>query len=97
MWFFETDLGVFMAVTREGNLIVPVLEFDKIGEGGDFTKPFTYTLESQRYETLYGSSQIHVSRNKVPKAIKDYFREFYRSSEEKRAGVKQEVVGLVPA
>jgi hypothetical protein len=97
MWFFERDLGVFMAVTRERKLIVPVLEFDKIGEGGDFTGPFTYTLEFQKYEALYGSSQVKVSRNQVPATIKEFFRAFYRSGEEKQEGVKQEEVGLVPA
>jgi hypothetical protein len=97
MWFLETSLAVFMAVTRENKVIVPVLEFDKIGKDGNFNAPFTYSLEYMKYESLYGSSQVRVSRNKVPKVIKDYFREFYRSGEEKREGAKQEEVGLVPA
>ena len=92
LWFIDPDLGVFMAVTRERKVIVPVLEFDKIGEGGDFTGPFTYSLQYTRYEGLRGD--CHVSRNKVPKAIKDYFRAFYRSKEERRDGVKQEEVGI---
>ena len=97
MWFFEMDLCVFMAITRERKLIVPVLEFDKIGQDGDYTKQFTYSLESHRYESLSDSSPVRVSRNKVPTSIKDYFRAFYRSGEEKREGVKQEEIGLVPA
>jgi hypothetical protein len=95
VWFFEPDLGVFMALTRDRSLIVPVLEYDKIGQDGDFTGPFTYTLEVM--DRFTPRPQVHVSRNKVPAAVKDYFRAFYRSKEKKREGVKQEEVGLAPA
>jgi len=91
-WRVETSLGVFVPLTREGKFIVPVLEFDKIGKDGDFTKPYTYTLEYMDYR--YDPNLAMVSRNDVPESIKDYFREFCRSGEEKREGVKQEEVGV---
>jgi hypothetical protein len=31
---------------------VPVLEYEKIGEDGDFTKPLTYRLEAMEIEAL---------------------------------------------
>lgn len=93
-WYVDRDLGVFVPMTRERKLIVPVLEFSKIGEDGNFNKPFTHSLEYM--ESRHLGNLTRVSRNYVPKPIKDYFREFYRSKEKKREGVRQDEVGLAP-
>lgn len=95
MWFIVRGLNVFMAFTKERKIIVPILEFDKIGQDGDFTKPFTYSLQYMEADLI--SSEDRVSRNAVPTNIKDYFRAFYRSGEERRDGVEQKKIGLVSA
>jgi hypothetical protein len=92
-WRLEPSLGVFIAITREGKAIVPVLEFSKIGQDGNYNAPFTYTLEYVSTRHL-GRNEVPISRNQVPQTVKEYFRAFYRSREERREGVKQEEVGV---
>lgn len=93
-WFFDVDLGVFVVQTQVRGYIVPVLEFAEIGKDGDFTKPFTYSVEYFPTHTSLGTSTHRVSRNVVPPRVVSYFRSFYRSGQRKRPGVAQEDVGL---
>lgn len=56
-------------------IAVPVLEYDKIGEGGDFSKPLTYRLERMDITALT-HARLRWTR-KVPTAIKNVHREFW--------------------
>lgn len=54
---------------------VPVLDYDKIGENGDFTAPLTYTLEACTLGEIIGQSLNWTK--KVPLADKNRHREFW--------------------
>lgn len=60
---------------KEQKLAVPVLEYDKIGEGGDFTKPLTYCLERMSITALI-HARLKWTR-KVPVEIKNQHRRFW--------------------
>lgn len=54
---------------------VPVLEYEKIGQGGDFSKPLTYRLERMDITAL-----IHAPlrwTRKIPLHIKNVHRQFW--------------------
>ena len=91
-WCLEESLGVFGAIIGDGRVIVPILEYDKIGDNGDFTKPFTYTLEYIPGGDCRGMD--FVSRNLVPELVKKTVREFIRSGLEKRGNMPQSAVGI---
>jgi len=57
---------------------VPVLEYEKIGEGGDFTKPLTYHLERMSITALI-HARLRWTR-KVPLAVRNLHREFWGMS-----------------
>lgn len=81
-------LSALFFIDEEGHLlanynrfwVIPVLEFDKIGKDGDFRGALTYTLTKDR--GVHGGQLTHVSKNMMPKAIKNYYRDFARSSAE---------------
>ena len=54
---------------------VPILEYARIGEGGDFTKPFTYELEAMGIEALL-HARLKWTR-KIPVETKNYHRRFW--------------------
>lgn len=64
-----------------GNLrvAVPLLEYDKIGEGGDFSQPFTYRLERMGVMALI-HARLRWTR-KVPVETKNIHRRFWGLSE----------------
>lgn len=53
----------------------PVLEYEKIGEGGDFTKPLTYRLEAMGIEALL-HARLKWTR-KIPTETKNLHRRFW--------------------
>jgi hypothetical protein len=68
---FRFDLSLMVAIAKlgYGPWYVPVLEFGKIGEDGDFTKAFTFKLEE--FDTIAGGDYTEwISRNKVPRRVK---------------------------
>lgn len=62
----------------EDEIAFPVLEYEKIGEGGDFTQPFTYHLEK---DTVFGFPQSFWQSlrwtRKIPVALKNKHRAFW--------------------
>lgn len=64
-----------------GNLkiAVPILEYHKIGEGGDFSQPFTYRLERMGVTALI-HARLRWTR-KVPVETKNTHRRFWGLSE----------------
>jgi hypothetical protein len=87
----DMDLGVLIA-WNGGKVCVPVLEFDKIGENGDFTKPFTFDLQLMDSSVMYGQYYKRVSRNKVPKRMKDIFKRAFAG--EVLKGVARAEIGV---
>ena len=72
----DTDSG--MVVSRVGGEIAwPILQWDRIGVDGDFTKPLEYALETIPVLSV-GSAwrALHWTR-KVPVAIKNRHRVFW--------------------
>ena len=73
-YYVENSTGIVIA--RKGSTAyVPVLQYDRIGEGGDYTKPFEYEVEAfDVLAVVCGPGVVRISRNKVPKHVKDNFR-----------------------
>jgi hypothetical protein len=74
------------AVNSEGHVysrvgsevVVPVLDYEKIGEGGDFNQPLTYTLESFPVFALAGREYNSLRwTRKIPLEIKNHHRQFW--------------------
>ncbi len=67
-----------MVYSRVGSEIAyPVLQFDKIGQGGDFTGPIEYQLEKSSVFSLAGEwSQLRFTK-KIPADIKNRHRAFW--------------------
>lgn len=66
----EGDLAV-----GDQKIAVPILEYDKIGEGGDFTRPFIYYLERMDTTALI-HARLRWTR-KVPLEIRNQHRQFW--------------------
>jgi hypothetical protein len=65
-------------VSRVGSEVAwPVLQYEKIGEGGDFTKPFEYELEKMPVLSLAHCWQGLKWTKKIPLAIKNRHRVFW--------------------
>lgn len=60
-------------------IAVPVLEYDKIGEGGDFSHPLTYRLERMEVTALI-HARLRWTR-KIPVETKNLHRGFWGMSE----------------
>ena len=73
-YYVEIDTGIVIA--RKGSTAyVPVLQYDRIGEGGDFTRQFEYEVEPfDILAVVCGPGVARISRNKVPRHVKDNFR-----------------------
>ncbi len=67
-----------MVYSRVGSEIAyPVLQFDKIGQNGDFTGPLEYQLEKSSVNSLAGEwSQLRFTK-KIPADIKNRHRAFW--------------------
>jgi hypothetical protein len=67
-----------MVYSRIGNEIVyPVLQYQKIGQGGDFTQPFEYQLEKSDVLSLaYYWPRLKWTK-KIPVDIKNLHRSFW--------------------
>lgn len=79
-----------LASSRSEGVAFPVLEFDKIGEGGNFNAPLTYHLEKAEGAD---ASQILVTEwdslvwtKKIPVAVKNIHRRFWGLSPLKEDG-----------
>ena len=90
---FSYDLSLMVAIAHlgYGPSYVPVLEFDKIGEDGDFTKSLTFALEEFR-TVGYNDGTERISRNKVPRRVKLNFIDFIG-----RLQAGEEVTGILMA
>ena len=87
----DMELGVLTA-WNGGKVCVPVLEFDKIGEGGDFNQPFTFTLELMDSSVMWGQHYKRVGRTKVPARMKEIFRRAFAG--EVLKGVTRPEIGV---
>jgi hypothetical protein len=56
-------------------IAIPILDYDRIGEGGDFTGPLTYHLEAMGIDALF-HARLKWTR-KAPSAVKDMHRAFW--------------------
>jgi hypothetical protein len=67
-----------MVYSRVGKEIAyPVLQYEKIGEGGDFTQPFEYQLEKSDVLSLaYYWPRLKWTK-KIPVDIKNLHRSFW--------------------
>jgi hypothetical protein len=68
-----------LVISRVGNEVAwPVLEYEKIGAGGDFTQPLTYTLEKFPVLTIRGGDWQRLRwTKKIPRDIKNLHRAFW--------------------
>lgn len=71
LWSIDRENHLIMRFGQE--YVIPVLEFAKIGQGGDFTSPVTYklTVEDRMSWCARG-----ISRNCVPGAVRKLYRKF---------------------
>ena len=76
-YYVEEDSG--LVVSRVGNGFGwPILQYEKIGEGGDFTGPLEYSLEAVSLGSLLGDRTLRLrGTRKVPVGIKNRHREFW--------------------
>jgi hypothetical protein len=67
-----------MVYSRVGSEIAyPVLQYNKIGENGDFTKPLEYKLEkSSVFDLAYYWQSLRWTK-KIPTELKNRHREFW--------------------
>lgn len=67
-----------MVYSRVGNEVAyPVLQWEKIGEGGDFTQPLEYKLEkSSVFNLSYYWPRLKWTR-KIPTELKNRHRAFW--------------------
>lgn len=70
----ETGL-VYSRVGAE--IAVPVLQYERIGKGGDFTAPLEYELEKFGVSELRGEWNTLRWTRKIPVALKNKHREFW--------------------
>jgi hypothetical protein len=69
------DGHVYSRVGSE--VAIPVLDYERIGEGGDFSKPFQYHLEKFSVYTLAGQWADLRWTRKIPVALKNLHRQFW--------------------
>lgn len=69
------DGHVYSRVGSE--VAVPVLDYEKIGEGGDFSKPLKYHLEKLPVFALVGEWADLWWTRKIPVQVKNAHREFW--------------------
>ena len=63
------------ATAGNRKVAVPVLDYDRIREGGDFSKPLVYHLEAMGIDALF-HTDLRWTR-KVPVAVKNMHRAFW--------------------
>lgn len=67
-----------LVISKVGSEIaVPVLEFEKIGEGGDFTAPLEYHLEKFPLHSIGRDWPLYVWTKKIPVNLKNRHRAFW--------------------
>ena len=67
-----------LVISRVGSEVaVPVLQYEKIGEGGDFTKPLEYELEKFPVLSLASEWPLYKWTKKIPVELKNKHREFW--------------------
>jgi len=77
----DRDTGLFWSRVENhptaGNqkIAVPILDYEAIGAGGDFTQPLTYNLERMGIEALI-HARLKWTR-KAPSVVKDMHRAFW--------------------
>lgn len=78
-------MRITYAIDREGlvysrvdsEIACPILQFDKIGQGGDFTGPLEYKLEKSSIFSLAGEWDSLRWTKKIPVEIKNLHRAFW--------------------
>lgn len=73
---YAIDLGTDQVVSRVGDeFLWPVLDFEKIGQDGNFNKPFTYTLTKMSgRDCLYSWSRNCIHTKQIPLTTKNEHR-----------------------
>ena len=71
----RTDGMVYSRVGRE--IAVPVLQYDRIGQGGDFTQPLEYELEKCPVSELAAYWANFKWTRKIPVDLKNVHRKFW--------------------
>lgn len=83
-----------LVISRVGREIaVPVLDYEKIGEGGDFTRPLEYHLEKMPVIALGRDWPRYVWTRKIPTELKNEHREFWGFSLLEVADAAEETKG----
>jgi hypothetical protein len=72
----EKETG--LVISRVGSeLCIPVMDFEGIGKGGDYTKPIEYTPQKFPLSALNWTYQNYRWTKKIPIEIKNLHREFW--------------------
>ena len=72
---FNTDGEV---ISRMGDQIAhPILDYKKIGEGGDFTQPFEYFLDTTSVLHFSGLYSEFIWTKRIPVELKNFHRIFW--------------------
>jgi len=72
----EVDSGLVIS-RLNSEIACPVLEFEKIGQDGNYNKPFEYTLEKMPVNTLVGIWNSYKWTKKIPVTLKNVHRKFW--------------------
>ena len=67
---FDNSTGAVMLITYDF-ILCPVIDFEGIGSDGDFSKPYDWYVEKMDRNL---SHIDRVSKNKVPKRVKEFYR-----------------------
>ncbi len=67
-----------LVISRVGSEVAwPVLDFEKIGQDGDYTKPFEYQLEKMPVITIGREWRLLKWTKKIPVRLKNRHRKFW--------------------
>lgn len=77
----DTDTGLIVSKCG-GDFAWPIMEYDKIGGDGDFTKPIEYKLERVSMSYFYACPSAYralrfMAPGKIPLAIRNAHRAFF--------------------
>jgi len=75
-YFIDPDTG-YMGSRVGDQMAFEVIEFEKIGQDGDFSKPLTTYLEKFPVSSCYHNFGRLIWTRKLPLAARNYHREFW--------------------
>lgn len=94
IYLIDTDLMIVVATDDRREVFYPILDYEDIGKGGDFTKPFTFTVEHMSRPDL--TRPAFISRNLVPLRVKNWYRRYYPYlMQGEKIKVKREVISAI--